>query len=184
MSSHTKSFNEYKVQGDVTIIYANRKGQTFEILIDTVDLEGLITMNKCWHLDWNNGTKSYYATTGFYLGIENGKVKRKSLSLQHHLMPIEPGELVDHINHNNLDYRRANLRKVSSSQNTRNRKSKNSNNTSGYRNVTKMGKYWRVQLQRNGKNVLFREKFTDPKEAGLFAEARRAEFYGAFAGNG
>ncbi|CAK0778586.1 hypothetical protein CCP3SC15_6030003 [Gammaproteobacteria bacterium] len=47
-----------------------------------------------------------------------------------------------------------------------------------------MGKYWRVQLQHDGKNVLFHEKFTDPKEAGDFAEARRAEFYGAFAGNG
>jgi len=94
------------------------------------------------------------------------------------------GEIVDHMNHNTLDYRRENLRIVSSSQNTRNRKSKNSNNTSGYRNVTKMGNYWRVQLQQEGKNVLFREKFTDPKEAGAFADARRAEFYGAFAGNG
>ena len=137
-----------------------------------------------WHLDWNNGTKSYYATTGFYLGIEDGKVKQKHLSLQHHLIPIKEGEKVDRINHNTLDYRRENLRVVSSSENTRNRKGKNSNNTSGHRHVTKIGDYWRVQLQRDGKNVLFPEKFDDLKEAGLFVEIKRNEFYGKFSGNG
>jgi len=179
-----KQLNEYKVQGAVTTIYAKRKGETFEILIDTEDLPKLIALNKHWHLDWSNGVGQPYATTGFYLGVENGKVKHKSMSMQHFLVHIEPGTMVDHINHNSLDYRRENLRIVSSLQNTRNRKGKNSNNTSGYRNVSWIEKHWRVQLQREGKNVLFPEKFDDPKEAGAFADAMRANLYGEFAGNG
>jgi hypothetical protein len=184
MSTLRKYLNDYKVQGDVTIIYAIRKGNSFEIIIDTDDLPKMLELNKSWYLDWNKSTNSHYAVTGFYLGKENGKVKQKRLSLQHFLMPINPGEKIDHINHNTLDYRRENLRVVSNMENTRNRKGKNSNNTSGYRNVTWMGKHWRVQLQKEGKNVLFPEKFDNPKEAGDFAESMRSIFYGAFAGNG
>lgn len=188
MSFRKKELNDYEIDGKVTKLRLNSKGEKVEVLIDTEDLPKLKELNKHWTLGMGDkdGTTSRYAVTGFYLGIEDepSKQKRKSLSLQHFLEPIEPGQLVDHKNHNTLDYRRENLRIVSSSQNTRNRKGKNSNNTSGYRNVSLIGGFWRVQLQRDGKNVLFPEKFEDVDEAGAFAKKKRAEFYGEFAGNG
>ena len=76
---------------------------------------------------------------------------------------------------------------ISNKNNLTNRKGKNINNTSGYRNVywdKKMQK-WAVQLQINKKGVVLG---TFPKnkleEAGKFAEEMRQKYYGEFAGVG
>ena len=95
------------------------------------------------------------------------------------------GETVDHINGNTFDNRKTNLRIVEDSNNLTNRKSKNSNNKSGYRNVcwSKSESKWLVQLQINGKNTVL-GKFDDVDEAGRFAEEMRQKYYGEFAGKG
>lgn len=67
-----------------------------------------------------------------------------------------------------------------------NRKSRNSNNKSGYRNVSwsSHDNKWIVQLQVNKKNTVL-GRFPQDKllEAAKFAEEKRKELYGEFAGH-
>lgn len=90
---------------------------------------------------------------------------------------------VDHINHNTLDDRKSNLRIITSGSNSMNRKGRNSNNKSGYRNVSwhKSINKWVVQLQIDGKNRVLGQ-FDDVHEAGRFAKEMRIKYYGEFAG--
>ena len=43
--------------------------------------------------------------------------------------------------------------------------------------------YWKVQIQIDGKNHRFAENFKGVEEAGKFAELKRQEIYGEFAGS-
>lgn len=94
---------------------------------------------------------------------------------------------VDHRNHIPTDNRKSNLRVITVEQNSRNRETKNRNNKSGYRNVSwrKNENVWVVQLQINGRNtVIGRFPKEQLEKAGKFAEQKRREIYGEFAGNG
>jgi len=82
-----------------------------------------------------------------------------------------------------LNTRRSNLRITNQENNLKNRRSKNSNNKSGYRNVCWIDGYWKVQIQIDGKNHRFAENFKGVEEAGKFAELKRQEIYGEFAGS-
>lgn len=98
-------------------------------------------------------------------------------------MDADKGFHIDHINHNPLDCRKKNLRVATIGENIRNRKSKNSNNTSGYRNVSwnKDSKKWTVQLQVGGTNKVL-GMFEDVHETGKYAKEMRKKYYGKFAG--
>ena len=96
------------------------------------------------------------------------------------------GEKVDHIDHNTFDTRKKNLRISINEQNTKNRKGKNSNNTSGYRNVfwNSKDQRWMVVLQIDKKSKCFgRFKYDELEKAGDLAEEMRQLYYGEFAGN-
>jgi hypothetical protein len=82
-----------------------------------------------------------------------------------------------------MNNRQYNFRICTNSDNTKHRKGINENNRSGHRNVCNINGYWKVQLQVDGKNYRFPENFTDVEEAGRFAELKRKELYGKFAGN-
>jgi hypothetical protein len=78
----------------------------------------------------------------------------------------------------------AGLRISKIKENSRHRRGLNKNNTSGYRNVSwdKRSQDWMVQLQDNdGHNRVWRH-FETAIEASKFAEKKRKEFYGEFAG--
>ena len=89
--------------------------------------------------------------------------------------------VVDHINNNDLDNRKSNLRIADRDDNSKNRKSKNSNNKSGYRNVCNINGWWCVQLMINGKNTRL-ARFKNVDEAGTYAEVARQKYYGDYAG--
>jgi hypothetical protein len=132
-----KPFNEYDVCGDVTKIFLyNKDGKIFESIIDTKNLNRLIELNKHWHLQWNAFIRAYYVMTNFYLGIEDGKKKSKTLKLHDFLLnKREFDPIIDHINRDTLDNREINLRPAGIDENAMNRKGPNKNNKSGYRNV-------------------------------------------------
>jgi len=109
----------------------------------------------------------------------NNNQKSKLLLLHRIIMKItNPKIIIDHENFNTLDNRKKNLRIIPCSNNSQHRKSKNSNNKSGYRNVSwnKSINKWVVQLQINGKNTIL-GKFDDVEEANLFAIEMRKKYY-------
>lgn len=165
----------------------NRKLKRFTILIDTEDLQRLIDADLGWHVRYDKYTKDYYARTikTYYVdGIKNVD----TILLQKFLLrdaKVEENEYIHHKNHNTLDNRKENLEIITMVKNTRHRKGKNSNNVSGYRNVTylpyRKKTPYHVQLTIDGKNQVL-GKFSDVDEAGRFAEEMRQKYYGKYAG--
>ena len=178
MKNKSVCFGEYSI-----IYYTSRKNENFEIVVDNDVVERLKDDGHSVYCHWYKNSNAFYADITKYLGKDEfGKPKYKQLFLHKYIMGDAEDIIVDHISTKTLDNRRKNLRVISKENNCKNRKGKNSNNTSGYRNVTRMGKWWRIQLQINGKNKLFSEKFEDVNKAGEFALKMRQEYYGDFSG--
>ena len=112
----------------------NRKKEEFSVLVDLDIFEQIKSYS--WHVEWKKDIDNNYISYTEYLGMFNGKPKYKSVYLHNFIINTPKGYFVDHINHNPFDNRKENLRLVCKSKNAMNRKSKNCNNTSGYRNVT------------------------------------------------
>jgi len=141
----------------------------------------LIEFNRAWHAKWANG--SYYACCSEYLYQINGLSKYKIHYLHRWIYNDPPDTEIDHMYHKTLDNRKSQLRLTERPNNDTNRKSRNSNNKSGYRNVfwNKNAKAYVVQISIDGKNTRV-GKFSDVDEAGAFAELKRKEIYGEYAG--
>lgn len=141
--------NDYKVCGDVTIIYAKRKGgSVHEILIDTDDLPKANSFKGSWCVDWRDHMKTFYV---------KGCNKDTGTIYLHRFLTDAPKEfVVDHINHDGLDNRRCNLRVITFAQNLQNRRGAQPNNrSSGVRGVTwhKQRKKWQAQARLNNKEI-------------------------------
>lgn len=176
MKNKFEYFEDYMV-----LIISRRNGDIFKIYIDIEEKENIGKLS--WHVGWKGDIKSFYAENSTYMGVVNGKPKYKITTMQNYIMKPKIGYVADHINPlNTLDNRKENLRIIKRGENLKNRSSRNSNNTSGYRNVTWIRGFWRVQLQIDGKNKLFSDKFTDVHLAGGFAEKMRQKYYGVLAG--
>lgn len=108
--------------------------------------------------------------------------KRTTARLLHReIAGAKRGEIVDHINGNPLDNRKANLRVCTHAQNMQNR-ARHGNNTSGYKGV-----YWcsekskfRAALRINGKKVHAGYALT-AQEAARMYDAKAREIFGDFA---
>lgn len=153
--------------------------------IDLEDLERVLAYPYSWHGTYNTHSNSWYAVATTYLGT-TGKTNINTFLNAYILNPNgNPNICVDHIQHDTLDNRRKNLRATETIYNTKNRKSKNSNNTTGYRNVLYIKSNtkhpYQVRLQIDGKNTPL-GNFADIDEAGEFAEKMRQKYYGEFAG--
>jgi hypothetical protein len=181
-----KGFSKYKICGNIVVIFLeNNNGETIgETVVDLKNLNNLIESDFSWHRDCYISNHAPYVTATEYY-YENNKKKIRNHSLHGFIMNAERnGKQVDHKNHDTFNNLEENLIVTQKSNNLRNRKGRNSNNTSGYRNVSWIKNCWRVQIQVNGKNTLFSEKFSDIDLAGEFAERMRMEYYGSFKGNG
>ena len=186
-----KGFNDYKIIEEITEIYVTkRNGEKYTVLIDTEDLSKLIELGYRWHLFYDPVTEDHYVHTtyyrkdenGDYLKDENGKRLAQTGVLLHSII-MNTRNIVDHIDHKSLDNRKSQLRVTEHVYNTKNRKSKNSNNKSGHRNVSWNGSGWSVQIQIEGKNTtLKRFKRHQLEEAGVYAKKMREKYYGEFAG--
>jgi hypothetical protein len=183
-----KGFNDYKIMEDYTIVYIRdiKTSMIEEVYIDTEDLQKLIELNAYWNKHLEVSKSIYYIVATKYLGTdENGKHKSQHYKLHRFLLDENDSKIaIDHKNNNTFDNRKSNLRKTINKDNLKNRKGKNTNNKSGVRNVCTIDGYYRIQLQINGKNKRFPEKFTDIISAAEFAEKMRNLYYGEFAGKG
>jgi len=146
-------------------------------------LEKIKSLNVHWHAKWDHSSKRYYAkaTGRVALGQRKSGFYMHMIVMDFDFNKIE-WKVIDHINQNTLDNRKCNLRVSELNENTKHRSRINSNNSSGYRNVSFDGRGNPiVQLQDNGKNTVWRG-FKTPEEANEFAKIKRKELYGEFAG--
>ena len=183
----TKRGNNYIIDEENNVAHIELIRQRKENLWTTIDLEDLdrvLNFPFTWVTRYDKTLHDYYAVATVWSVDEDGNRKGNPIYLHRFIMNSEnENEWVDHINHKPRDNRKENLRPISISDNSRNRKTRNRNNKSGYRNVSWDGYRWIVQLQVDGKNkVLGRFEKDQLEEAGKFAEQKRKELYGEFAG--
>lgn len=176
--------HEYTILGDHTVLHIPYRDEGIkDVYIDTEDLEKVKKYN--WYIDHRCQRDGYYVCYTQYMGSYDGNPRYKKLLLHRYLLNPKKDELIDHINHNTLDFRKHNLRKTVHNLNLKNRSGKNKNNTSGYRNVSwiENGQLWRVQLMIDGKNTKLKDFPVDQvHEAGKYAKEMREKIYGEFAG--
>ena len=154
-----------------------RNKESLWTIIDLEDLEKVLNYPYTWWAKYSWANQSYYAMATEYVGIVDGKPKSIIVALQ--LVIMYTSQTADHIEHNTLDNRKSKLRIIEQNKNLQNRKGKNRNNKSGYRNVAWNGSGWSVQLQINGKNTCLKCFPKDQlEEAGKYAEEKRKEIYG------
>ena len=183
-----KKGNSYiidKENGIAQIELTRRDGTILWTKIDLEDLDRVINFPYTWSAKYDPDLEQYYVEATVHRKlIEEGY--SKAMKLHKFVMNVNDDRVVDHINHDTLDNTKTNLRVISHSNKSTNRKSRNSNNKSGYRNVCwdKKNDRWIVQLSVNGKNKCFGRFPKDQlDEAGKFAEQMRKTIYGEeFAG--
>lgn len=93
-------------------------------------------------------------------------------------LDLEDKKKVDHINGNGLDNRKKNLRTCTKMQNAHNQK-KRSNNTSGYKGVTKHSGKWRAAI---GFKMRYYHigLYDTPEQAAKAYDKKAKELYGDF----
>lgn len=145
------------------------------MIVDSEDFEWL----NQWKWQLHGGKWGEYALRQ---KMEDGKSKPFYMHreiLKHYNYKIK-NLFVDHINHNGLDNRKANLRLVNDSQNQMNRIMAQNNN-SGYKGITsyRNGK-WRASTQLNQKHIHL-GYFNTKEEAALAYNQFARENFGEFA---
>lgn len=177
-----KKGNNYIVDEDADVAKIELRRSNAEslwTLIDLEDLDRVINFPYTWFAKYNHTNDEYYVVASVY----HPELKQSRPVFLHQYLMGCPGTPVDHVNTDSLDNRKTNLRLIDNQNNLKNRKSKNKNNTSGYRNVVRNGDKWVVQLQIDGRNKrLGTFNLEDIDAAGAFAEEMRQKYYGEFAG--
>lgn len=112
---------------------------------------------------WWLGTKNLRPATDIW---DKTTKKSKRVLLSRFILNPVKGMVVDHINGDPLDNRRANLRVCSFKENQRNRTVLNKNNTSGFRGVSwdRFRNMWVAQLSFNRKHI-YLGRYKDKKDA-------------------
>jgi hypothetical protein len=108
--------------------------------------------------------------------------KGKCVKMHQVIMGTKEGKVIDHINHNCLDNRKANLRFVTVQQNTWNKRKNRGNSSSQYKgvNLAKGRKKWRAQIFCNGRKIHL-GYFYDEKEAAKAYDSKAKELFGEYA---
>lgn len=113
---------------------------------------------------------------------KQGRSKYESVRMHQEIMGAAEGKVIDHINHNGLDNRKANLRFATVQQNTRNQRKSRGNYSSQYKGVawSKSRKKWWTRITLNGR-VIFVGHFNDEKAAAMAYDAKAKELFGDYA---
>jgi hypothetical protein len=143
-------------------------------LVGNSDYNRLMEFN--WHATWNAHTKSFYATR------HNPKhPKRGHIWLHVAVLGVIKGKSPDHINHDTLDNRRANLRPATKNQNAAHHRMKK-NNTSGYcgLNWKPRRNRWEAWIRPGGRRV-YLGSFKEAVDAAKAYDTAAKKYYGEFA---
>jgi hypothetical protein len=113
---------------------------------------------------------------------DSSGIKGKDVSMHQAIMGAAEGKVIDHINHNGLDNRKANLRFATAQQNTWNKRKKRGNSSSRYKGVSqaKGQKKWRAEIHCNGRKIHL-GYFDDEKAAAMAYDAKAKELFGEYA---
>lgn len=122
------------------------------------------------------GDKTFYATRA--APREHGKLRH--IPMHREILDVPAGMVVDHINHNGLDNRKANLRPATFAQNVWS--SARRRGCSGYKGVSfdKERRLWNVNIAYYGK-VEFLGSFSDKIEAAKVYDEAARKHHGEFA---
>jgi hypothetical protein len=167
--------NEYKTQGDLTIIYLpKRLGGFYETVIDTSDLERANEFPNTWYANFTEEVNSRYV---------KGSMRVNGLAKKHYLhrwiMKPENKLKVDHINHDTLDNKRSNLRVCTNAQNMWNsdHSPKSKYGVPGIQPIARG--LWTSQITVNGENIKL-GRFGDKEGAIEARKNAEALYYGDF----
>jgi hypothetical protein len=179
--------NEYTLCDDYVILHiVKRSGIKFEVKIDKETLDLLDQTNYKVNVTWNRKIQGYYGQIAKRFTGENGKRKGTTIMLHRFVMGLEKSKLqVDHRNHDTLDNRKKNLRVAEQAKNVSNRKGANKNNGTGMRNVN-WGwnrECYIVQFMKDYQRYAWEFPLDQFDEACKFADQKRIEIFGEFAGN-
>jgi hypothetical protein len=174
--------NHFRTEGDVTYITLNRrKSPSVETVIDTADLPRVDAFERTWSAQWNESTASFYVIGS--VPIDPSKLYSKHRRIYLHrliLGDVPNGWEVDHINHDTVDNRRANLRAATHKDNMENRR-KSRAELGIERSLKGKGYYfcclsgmWLVILKRD-KKVVVRERYETEEEAKAAVTRLRAD---------
>jgi hypothetical protein len=152
------------------------KGQI--AIVDDEDYEMLMKRKWCAVA---SGSSNFYA-----MGTINGE----AVLMHRVIMGVtEKSQFVDHKNHNSLDNRKGNMRICSSSENTKNKRSKKGS-SSKYLGVTKVAgnkrqgppkrDTWRAMIAHEGRRMAI-GSFHDEEEAARAYDEAAKKFHGEFA---
>ena len=147
-------------------------------IVDVEDYERLSKYK--WYAGINTNDRDFYAKR---INTSNDtRPKTRFIMMHREILNVPDGLLVDHINHNTLDNRRANLRPATKQQNSWNQRKKRGNYTSRYKGVhfNKSMNRWGARLVYNGKDIPI-GYFDDEKSAARAYDAKASELFGEFA---
>jgi hypothetical protein len=144
-----------------------------------VDIEDFDRLSKFkWHTGING--RDFYARRK--VRSDDTRPKKCFISMHREILNVPEGLFVDHINHNGLDNRRANLRAATREQNSWNQRKKLGNYTSRYKGVhfSKNMRRWEARLVYKGKEIPI-GYFDDEVSAARAYDAKATELYGEYA---
>ena len=139
-------------------------------LVDDDDYDMLVSVGK-WHA--TPGTSGTYYANRSITRPGGGQTTQGMHTL------ISGWPYVDHRNGDGLDNRRANLRQATDSQNQGNRRI-GSNNTSGYKGVSRSGLKWRARIRLDGHQTHM-GCYATPQEAARAYDTASIKHFGEFA---
>ena len=141
-SQLNKKYNKWEFSNNTAIGTTNNHNIKFTI--DIEDYERCKEIN--WYDDYDSHIKTYYI---------RGNLDGKSIALHRYIMNVKDKDMVvDHINHDTTNNCHSNLRVVSSSKNSMNRRIRE-DNSSGHTGVRwhKVTQKWQADIFANGKNI-------------------------------